>query len=262
MGGEGSGNATTAAGFLQQVGVFAVHPAYNRRMPALDMIQKFAIWVLPVLFAITVHEVAHGWMARRHGDSTAFMLGRLTLNPIKHVDPIGTVLVPALALFVGGFIIGWARPVPINTRNLRQPRRDMALVALAGPGANLLMALGWAMLVRLGLMLGAGFEWAALPLIYTGVAGIVINTMLMVLNLLPLPPLDGGRVLSSVLPPRASMLLDRIEPYGIFILIALLATNLLGIILWPPLSLVLTGLAQLSGLQAGEFQALLTALMS
>ena len=227
-------------------------------MPALDMIQKFAVWVLPVLFAITVHEVAHGWMARRFGDNTAFMLGRLTLNPIKHIDPVGTILVPAVALFVGGFIIGWARPVPINTRNLRQPRRDMALVALAGPGVNLLMALGWAMLVRVGLGLGSGFEWA----VYSGVAGIVINTMLMVLNMLPLPPLDGGRVLSSVLPPRASMMLDRIEPYGIFILIGLLATNLLSVILWPPLSFVLTGLAQVAGLQTGQFQQLLTALMT
>ena len=231
-------------------------------MLALDTLQKFAVWVLPVLFAITVHEVAHGWMARRLGDNTAFMLGRLTLNPIKHIDPIGTVLVPAVALFVGGFIIGWARPVPINTRYLRQPRRDMALVALAGPGVNLLMALGWAMVVRIGLALGEGFEWAALPLILTGVAGIVINTMLMVLNMLPLPPLDGGRVLSSVLPPRASIMLDRIEPYGIFILIALLATNLLSIILWPPLSFVLSGLAQLAGLSTGEFQLLLTRLMS
>ena len=231
-------------------------------MPTLDIAQKIAVWVLPVLFAITVHEVAHGWMARRHGDNTAFMLGRLTLNPIRHIDPIGTILVPAVALLVGGFIIGWARPVPINTRNLRQPRRDMALVALAGPGANLLMGLGWAIVVRIGLALLGSAEWIAMPMIYMGVAGIVINMMLMVLNLLPLPPLDGGRVLSSLLPPRASDVLNRIEPYGIFILIGLLATNLLGVILWPPLSVAISGMADLSGLSVSEFQALLTRLMS
>ncbi len=230
-------------------------------MPTLDLAQKFAVWVLPVLFAITAHEVAHGWIARQLGDSTAFMLGRLTLNPIKHIDPFGTVLVPAVALFVGGFIIGWARPVPINTRNLRRPRRDMALVALAGPAANLLMGIGWALLARLGLALLDSVAWVALPMIYMGVAGIAINMMLMVLNLLPLPPLDGGRVLVSLLPPRIAMVVERVEPFGLIILIVLLATHVLGAILWPPLSLAIGAMASLSGLSGDAFNQLLASLL-
>ena len=163
----------------------------------LSLVQKISIWVVPVILGITVHEVAHGFIARKLGDNTAFMLGRLTLNPIKHVDPMGTILIPGVLLLLqAGFIFGYAKPVPINWKNLGNPKRDMALVAVAGPLANLLMAFGWALLLRLGVMLGDN----GLALVYMGIAGISINGILMVLNLLPLPPLDGGRVLTGLLP--------------------------------------------------------------
>ena len=170
---------------------------YNPPMLELSLVQKISIWVVPVLLAITVHEVSHGWIARKLGDNTAFMLGRLTLNPLKHVDPVGTILIPGMLLLLqAGFLFGYAKPVPINWKNLRHPKRDMALVAVAGPGANLLMAIAWALLARLGLLLGE----TGMALIYMGVAGITINIILMVLNLLPLPPLDGGRVMTGLLP--------------------------------------------------------------
>lgn len=202
-------------------------------MEALNKIQLFAVWVLPVLFAITVHEAAHGWMARRLGDATAEMLGRVTLNPLKHIDPIGTVALPLLLYFLSSFVFGWAKPVPVNWHNLKQPRRDMALVALAGPGANLLMALLWALAIKLGVMMWSHSQWLALPLVYMGGAGVLINTVLMVLNLMPVLPLDGGRILSALLPPRQAMLFSRMEPYGLLIIVALLVSGLLGKILWP-----------------------------
>jgi Zn-dependent protease len=224
----------------------------------LNLVQKIAVWIVPVLLAITVHEVAHGWVASLLGDKTAFMLGRLTLNPLKHVDPMGTILIPGMLLLLqAGFIFGYAKPVPVTWQNLRNPKRDMALVAVAGPAANLLMAIGWALLMRVGLLLGQ----QGMALVYMGVAGISINTILMVLNLLPLPPLDGGRVLTGLLPGPWAYRLSRIEPYGFFILIALLVTGLLGLILWPLISIVMTLLVPLSGLPAQQFQLLLLALM-
>lgn len=201
------------------------------------MMQKVAVWALPILFAITVHEVAHGWVAKRLGDPTAMMLGRLTLNPVKHVDPIGTFLVPFALMLMHLPIFGWAKPVPVTWENLRHPKRDMALVALAGPGANLMMALLWAMVMRAGFEMGGGeLAWLGRPLTYMGIAGIEINVVLMVLNLLPLPPLDGGRVLAGVLPGPWSWQLNRIEPYGFFILLGLLWTGLLSYVLNPPIS--------------------------
>ena len=224
----------------------------------LNLVQKIAVWIVPVLLAITVHEVAHGWVASKLGDKTAFMLGRLTLNPLKHVDPMGTILIPGLLLLLHtGFIFGYAKPVPVTWKNLRNPKRDMALVAAAGPAANLVMAIGWALLMRVGLLLGE----QGLALIYMGVAGISINTILMVLNLLPLPPLDGGRVLTGLLPGPWAYRLSRIEPYGFFILIALLVTGLLGLILWPLISLVMSLVVPVSGLSLQKFQLLLLALM-
>jgi Zn-dependent protease len=224
----------------------------------LSLVQKISIWVIPVILGITVHEVAHGWIARKLGDNTAFMLGRLTLNPLKHIDPMGTILIPAmLLLFQTGFIFGYAKPVPINWKNLNHPKRDMALVAAAGPMANLLMAIGWALLLRLGMVLGD----SGLSLVYMGVAGISINGILMVLNLLPLPPLDGGRVLTGLLPGPMAYKFSRIEPYGFFILIGLLVTGVLGTVLWPLISIFISTMAPVSGLSTQQFQLLLMTLI-
>lgn len=232
----------------------AVHgQGYNRPMQELSTIQSIAVWALPVLFAITVHEVAHGWVARRLGDPTAYMLGRLTLNPLRHIDPVGTIAVP-LALLVmstltgGGFIFGWAKPVPVAWKNLRNPKRDMAIVAVAGPLSNLLMALLWALLLKSTQWLPVSLDAVAMPLAYMGIAGILINLMLMVLNLLPLPPLDGGRVVAGILPGRLSWQFSRIEPYGFFILIGLLATGVLGNIIGPPFFLLRSAIFSIVGL--------------
>lgn len=202
-------------------------------MTELTSLQRLSIWVLPVLFAITVHEVAHGWMAKRLGDPTAQRLGRLTLNPIKHIDPVGTVLIPGILLLLGGVVFGWAKPVPVTWENLRHPKRDMAIVAAAGPGANLLMAVLWAALYKVSGSLPETLAWASVPLQYMGLAGVLINIVLMVLNLLPVPPLDGGRVAVGLLPGPWAYQLSRVEPYGFFILLALLFTGLLWWILGP-----------------------------
>ncbi len=188
--------------------------------------RALAVWAIPVLFAITLHEASHGYVARRYGDRTAEMLGRVTLNPIKHIDPIGTVLVPAVMLFFSGFIFGWAKPVPVSTRNLRNPRRDMVIVAAAGPASNMVMALGWGLLISLVLSIGTGLGSTAQWLVEMGQAGVLINVLLAIFNLLPIPPLDGGRVASGLLPVRLSDKLDAIEPYGIFIVLGLLFVGL------------------------------------
>jgi Zn-dependent protease len=212
-----------------------------------SIIQKIAIWAIPVLFAITLHEVAHGWIARKLGDPTAQMLGRLTLNPIKHIDPIGTVLVPALMLLLpGGFLFGWAKPVPITARNFKNPRRDMALVALAGPLSNLAMAIIWAVIMRAGIAIDV--REVSVPMFLMGQAGVIINIVLMVVNLLPLPPLDGGRVLTGLIPPRMAATVDRIEPFGFFIIVALLITGVLNVIVAPPVMAMSRGLMHFGGL--------------
>ncbi len=187
-------------------------------MQQLSLVQFLAVAAIPVLFAITLHEVAHGWVARQFGDRTAEMLGRLTLNPLKHIDPIGTVLVPMLAFMTAGFLFGWAKPVPVAMRNLRNPRRDMMLVAAAGPTANILMALFWAFLLKLVPV--SGLEGTTAAFFQSmGQIGVLINVVLAVFNMLPIPPLDGGRVLSGLLPPRMSSKLDAIEPYGLIVVL-------------------------------------------
>jgi len=202
-----------------------------------EIIQGIAIYALPVIFAITMHEAAHGYIAKHFGDFTAFNEGRISLNPIRHIDLIGTILVP-LTLFVlskmtigAGFLFGWAKPVPVNFANLRQPKRDMLWVAAAGPGANLLMAIFWALMIKLAITLPESSF--ARPLALMGIAGIEINVILMVLNLLPLPPLDGGRMAISLLPHRIAYPFSRIEPYGFIILLGLLFSGVLGAVIGP-----------------------------
>ena len=201
-------------------------------MSQFNIVQMLAIAVIPVLFAITLHEVAHGWVARRFGDRTAELQGRLTVNPLKHIDPIGTVLVPALMLFLGGFLFGWAKPVPVDMRNLANPRRDMILVAAAGPGSNVLMAIFWALFARS--VHGLGIDGNA-AVYFLGMAqiGVLINVVLAVFNMFPLPPLDGGRVLSGLLPPRQALMLERVAPYTLPIVLVLMVTGVLWRILNP-----------------------------
>jgi len=227
-------------------------------MMDLNLVQKIAIWIPPVMLGITLHEVSHGWVASKLGDTTAKMMGRLTLNPLKHIDPVGTILIPgALLLLQSGFIFGYAKPVPINWRNLRQPKRDMAIVAAAGPMANLLMAIVWGLLIRVAPLFGE----TGVALVYMGVAGIFINTVLMVLNLLPLPPLDGGRVMTSLLPGPLAYRFSKIEPFGFMILIALLITGVLGKILLPVVTFIMGALAMLTGLSSETFMRVLFSLL-
>ena len=203
----------------------------------LSTIQTIAIWVLPVLFAITLHEAAHAYVAHRLGDNTAKMLGRLSLNPLRHIDLVGTIAVPILVGLLSQFqfIFGWAKPVPINYHQLHHPRRDMALVAAAGPLSNLSMALFWAVILKLGLLLEPRVSVLALFLALSGQAGILVNLILAFLNLIPIPPLDGSRVLMRFLSPKQGEKYAKIEPYGFIIILALLATNILGLILTPPI---------------------------
>jgi Zn-dependent protease len=212
-----------------------------------QLLYYLTILPVPIILAITLHEVSHGLVARRLGDKTAEMQGRLTLNPLKHIDPIGTVLVPAVLLATSGLLFGWARPVPVDPRNFKQPRQHMALVAVAGPLSNLAMALFWTLLLALATRLfnGAGL---AHPLALMADVGIKINLILMVLNLLPVPPLDGGRVVTGILKPRLALKFAQIEPYGIWILLILLFTGVLGKVLLPLMGLFERALYAVFGL--------------
>lgn len=211
-------------------------------------IQVILIALIPVIFAIALHEVAHGWVAKQLGDNTAYSQGRLTLNPLKHIDPIGTLLVPILLYMTTGFIFGWAKPVPINWRNLRHPKRDMVYVAIAGPAANLLMAVFWGIVLKIASLFPADSSFFVIPLSLMATIGIGINVVLMIFNLFPLPPLDGGRVAVGLLPPRQGYYLSRLEPYGFIIILLLLVTGVLGYLILPVINLVMSIIASLSGI--------------
>lgn len=204
-----------------------------------SLIQAITIYALPVLFGITLHEAAHGYVARMFGDPTAWQAGRISLNPIRHIDPMGTIVVPLVLLFStkllggGGLLFGWAKPVPVDWSRLRRPKRDMLWVALAGPASNLVMAVIWAIGLRILAETGATSSdfWVQMT-----IAGIQVNLILMALNLVPLPPLDGGRIVFSLLPDRMAWQYSKIEPYGIVILIILMLTGILWTVLQPLLA--------------------------
>jgi len=218
-------------------------------MDPTNVLIKILVYAFPVIFAITLHEAAHGYVARHFGDSTAYMLGRVSLNPMRHIDPIGTIVLPIVTLLLSGFMFGWAKPVPVNFQNLRHPKRDSLWVAAAGPASNLAQALTWAAVARVlsevisptGL---AGGFWLAVA-----EAGVVVNVAFAILNLVPLLPLDGGRMLASILPGRLSYQYSRLEPYGMIILILLIVTPVLGRVLNPLVLGTLRAIYSLFGLQ-------------
>ncbi len=196
----------------------------------LSLLQKIIIYAPPVIFAITVHEAAHGYAAKYFGDMTAYQAGRISLNPLKHIDPFGTILLPAITILLGGILFGWAKPVPVNFSRLRHPKKDMLWVAAAGPASNFVMAVFWALLLKFA---GHAPEFMAYPLALMAKAGVGINIVLMVLNLFPLPPLDGGRIAVSLLPMHLARPFAQIERFGFIILLVLLFTGVLSQILDP-----------------------------
>jgi Zn-dependent protease len=220
-------------------------------MIELTLIQKIAVFALPVLLAITLHEAAHGYVARLFGDDTAERAGRITVNPVKHIDLVGTIIVPIAILVLSklaggaGMLFGWAKPVPVNFGRLRHPKQDMLWVAAAGPASNLVQAVFWGLAIQAALLLNDGF--ASQPLLLMGAAGVFINVILIALNLLPLPPLDGGRIAVSLLPMRQAIAFSKIEPYGFFILLGLMFSGLLSVVMWPLIELFIGVTAFLSG---------------
>ncbi len=209
-------------------------------MDLAQIIQTVALYALPVLFAITVHEAAHGYAARHFGDRTAELQGRITLNPLKHIDPVGTVLMPLLLYFAtsGAFLFGYAKPVPVNFGRLRHPKRDMVWVALAGPGSNLAQAIAWVVLGYLLVALGVEERF----FLEMTRAGLMVNLVMFAFNLFPLPPLDGGRILVGLLPMRQALLVSRVEPWGFFIVMALVITGVVGSLWLRPLMALTAGL--------------------
>ncbi|MEN9670578.1 MAG: hypothetical protein RL535_1299 [Pseudomonadota bacterium] len=211
-------------------------------MDYTNLIQNILIYALPVLLAITVHEAAHGYAARHFGDNTAYALGRITLNPLKHIDPIGTILMPLLLLFSGSsFLFGYAKPVPVRFGNLNNPKRDMVWVALAGPASNLVMALIWGIVAYL--LKGAGIDEPFFNKMAQG--GIVVNAVMFAFNLFPLPPLDGGRILVGLLPYKYAELVSRVEPWGFFIVLGLVIAGVINTIWMAPMMSVTFGLLKL-----------------
>ncbi len=214
-----------------------------------NIIQNVTVYAIPLLFAITVHEAAHAYAAKYFGDNTAFMLGRMTLNPIKHIDPVWTIAMPIVILILSSFtfVFGGAKPVPVNFGALRNPKRDMIWVAAAGPGANLAMMIGWAVIGKVALMFPLLVPTMFVVLVAK--AGIFVNALLMVFNLFPLLPLDGGRILAGILPNRAAYAFSRLEPYGLFILVALILTGVIGIFLGPLVEFSMNAVYSLIGLK-------------
>lgn len=209
------------------------------------LLSSIAIYALPVIFAITLHEAAHGYVAKMLGDRTAYLMGRVSLNPLRHIDPIGTVLIPLLTLLFSPIMFGWAKPVPVDYRHLRHPKRDMMWVALAGPGANLAMILAWGLVLKLALVLPMGAF--AEPMRLMGAKGVQVNAVLMLLNLVPILPLDGGRVLVGLLPYPLASRYAMLEPYGFFILLALIYFRVLWVVLAPLFALIAMALSSLLG---------------
>lgn len=206
-------------------------------MPEFTLVQKILIWLIPILLAITLHEAAHGFVAYRLGDDTAKKAGRITLNPFKHVDLVGTIILPVVLFMTTNFIFGWAKPVPVEAYKLRNPKRDMALVALAGPLSNFVMALLWMGAVKLGISLVQHNIYAGLPLLFMGKSGVLINLILMLLNLFPIPPLDGSRVLAFLLPTPWDRRFNQLHPLiGFMIILLLISTGILTEIMMPPLN--------------------------
>lgn len=209
------------------------------------ILQIASVAAIPVVFAITMHEAAHGYVAKLFGDSTAYRLGRVSLNPVRHIDPIGTIALPLLTLAMGGILFGWAKPVPVDFGKLNHPKRDMMWVAAAGPGANLAMLIFWALIVKLGLLISGNMY--AEPMRLMGEIGMQINAVLMVLNLVPLPPLDGGRIAVSLLPRDLALPLARMEPYGLIILLVLLFSGVLGRLINPLIDATMRGVGAILG---------------
>ena len=209
-------------------------------MYELSLVEKIIVAAVPIIFAITVHEVAHGWVASKLGDPTAKLAGRLTLNPVKHIDPLGTIVVPLVMIALTPFAFGWAKPVPVDWRNLDSPRRDMALVAAAGPGANIVMLLLWTFLLSLVFTEGLAVSYQENLLVEMAKVGIIINIVLIALNLLPLPPLDGSRIVTAFLSPTAAYKYNLLERWGLPILVVLIFTGVLGKILHPLIGFMLS----------------------
>jgi Zn-dependent protease len=223
------------------------------------ILQIASVAAIPIILAITLHEAAHGYVAKMFGDSTAYRLGRVSLNPVRHIDPIGTVALPLLTLAMGGMLFGWAKPVPVDFGKLHHPKRDMLWVAAAGPAANLAMAIFWVLMVKLAFMEFTGSF--SLPLALMGAAGVLVNAIFMVLNLLPIPPLDGGRIVVSLLPHKQAYQFARIEPYGFFIIIALLFLKVLDYVMWPLVALTIQVIGTLFNVSPADLYKL-TMIMS